>query len=334
MDSRERVIRTVEFRDPDRLPIFYGILPAALLRHGQALRDLLDEFPNDFGFDAGSVSSDLGPAYSEGTHKDEWGTVWRVEQAGMIGIVQDVPLPDWDQMDSLVFPPLPGWSSENTQAGSQVAPRDWYAFGWGFALFERLQQLRGYENLLMDIASDDPRLHNLMDRLVDWYLNGLEGSLGMGVDGVHFADDWGTQTALMISPASWRRIFKPRYARMFKPVKDAGKHVWFHTDGYTRAIFEDLVEIGCDVINPQHTIMDVEEIGRSLAGRVAFRTDFDRQHIIPHGTRQEVCDHVKHTIECLCNRHGGAVLHGEIGPDVPLPNVRWMLEASLEFGEL
>jgi hypothetical protein len=32
-----------------------------------------------------------------------------------------------------------------------------------------------------------------------------------GVDGVSFMDDWGSQTALLISPEMWRRLFKPLY---------------------------------------------------------------------------------------------------------------------------
>jgi uroporphyrinogen decarboxylase len=30
-------------------------------------------------------------------------------------------------------------------------------------------------------------------------------------DAVAFFDDWGTQNGMIISPAAWRRFFKPRY---------------------------------------------------------------------------------------------------------------------------
>lgn len=330
MNSRERVIRAIEFRRPDRLPIFYGLLPSAFLAHGQALRDLLSEFPNDFGVDPQAVCRELDQRHSPGTYTDEWGTTWQVEQAGMIGIVKGVPLESWDDLAHYELPPQPTVGSRPESPDS----RSHYAFGWGITFFERLQQLRGFENLMVDLASGEPRLHELMDRIVDWYLDGVGPFLGPNSDGVHFADDWGTQRALMISPASWDAWFKPRYARMFKPAKDAGKHVWFHTDGYTLPIFESLKEIGCDVVNPQHTIIGVHEIGSRFAGRLAFRTDFDRQHILPHGTRQQIRDHVKETIDALATPEGGVILHGEIAGDVPLSNIRWMLEACVEFGRL
>lgn len=330
------MIRAVEFRGPDRFPMFHGVLPAAFLVHGQALRDLLCEFPSDFGGDPQNAwKGELPPDYRVGTHTDAWGTVWQVEQEGMIGIVKDYPIKSWDDADRLKFPPVPGdevWEAHRKEMSRP--DRDYYAFGWGVPYFERLQQLRGYENLMMDLATDEPALHKLMDRMVDWYVEGAEKSVQTGCDGIHFSDDWGTQSALMISPDAWRKWFKPRYARMFEPAKRAGKHVWFHTDGYTLPIFSELKDIGCDVINPQQTIIGIEEVGQKWAGKLAFRTDFDRQHVLPHGTRQEIRDHVKRVIDNMGTPAGGLILHGEIAPDVPLENIRYMLEGCVEFGDL
>ena len=49
VNSRERVNRAIEFGNPDRVPVMHAVLPAAYFVHGQALVDLLNEFPNDFG---------------------------------------------------------------------------------------------------------------------------------------------------------------------------------------------------------------------------------------------------------------------------------------------
>ena len=52
-----------------------------------------------------------------------------------------------------------------------------------------------------------------------------------GFHGIHFADDWGTQTGLMISPGLWRQLFKPRYARQFAFAHSLGLHTWYHCCG-------------------------------------------------------------------------------------------------------
>ncbi len=44
------------------------------------------------------------------------------------------------------------------------------------------------------------------------------------VDAILIRDDWGTQNALMIRPATWRRVFKPAYRRIVE-ARDRGTAV-------------------------------------------------------------------------------------------------------------
>jgi len=149
---------------------------------------------------------------------------------------------------------------------------------------------------------------------------------------LHFADDWGAQHSLMIKPESWRRIFEPRYAEMFKRVKDAGKDVWYHSDGYINDIFGELIEIGVDVINCQVPVIGYDWIARNVRGKVTIRTDIDRQHIMPFGSPAQVKEEVQRTFEVCGNSKGGIVACGEIAPEVPLENIRALYEAFIEYG--
>lgn len=69
-----------------------------------------------------------------------------------------------------------------------------------------------------------------------------------------------------------------------------------------------------------------------IAGRVCLRQDMDRQHIIPHGTKQEIENHVKEIITLFGNHNGGLILHGEIGPDVPFENIQAIYQAFEKYG--
>ena len=42
MTPRERIVRAIEFRGPDRIPVHRAIFPGAFYRHGQKLADLLN----------------------------------------------------------------------------------------------------------------------------------------------------------------------------------------------------------------------------------------------------------------------------------------------------
>jgi uroporphyrinogen-III decarboxylase len=127
-------------------------------------------------------------------------------------------------------------------------------------------------------------------------------------------------------------VFLPVFKRMFEVVRAAGKHVHFHTDGTVRDIIGNLVDIRVTVLNIQHSVMDTKEIGRNFGGEVAFRSDVDCQNVLHRGARQEVFDLVREICERLETYDGGLIWHGEIEPDRPFENVRWMLEAFREIG--
>jgi uroporphyrinogen-III decarboxylase len=160
----------------------------------------------------------------------------------------------------------------------------------------------------------------------------IERSLRLGVDGIGFGDDWGTQTQLMISPRLWREFFKPRYKKMFDLIHSAGAHVYFHSDGMTLEIVPDLIEIGVDVLNPQFSCLDLKALAQISGGKVCIATDLDRQFVLPFGTPEEVREHVREVVKTLWHPHGGIIGRGEIGPDVPLENAEAMFQAFREFG--
>lgn len=83
-NSRERVSRAIRFRRPDRVPVSHAVLPAAQLKYGAALNDILAEFRDDFGWDYQDdiPLKEFSPQYRPGLNRDAFGTLWRVEWPG------------------------------------------------------------------------------------------------------------------------------------------------------------------------------------------------------------------------------------------------------------
>ena len=106
----------------------------------------------------------------------------------------------------------------------------------------------------------------------------------------------------------------------------------FYTDGWVLEIIEDLIEIGVTVLNPQHACMGTPRVGQIAGGRVCIRTDIDRQWVIPYGTPEEVAAAVKEAIGAFGRFNGGVLLHGEIGPEVPLENIEALYSSFYEYG--
>jgi uroporphyrinogen decarboxylase len=332
MNSRERVRRAVHFGKPDRVPISHAVLPAAQLKYGGALDEILAEFRDDFGWDGldDLPYAKFPPQYKQGLNRDDFGTVWRVEWPGLCGIPVEWPIPDLDRYGEYVWPSIfaAGPPQGRQYSGHRAGYDDrWYARGGWFTYFEQLQQLRGMQNLMMDLAAEPPALLRLMDDLLDFNLRWIDRWLLLEYDGLHFGDDWGAQNSLLIRPALWRRFFKPRYAEMFRRVKAAGMDVWFHSDGFINDIVGDLIEIGVDVLNFQIAVVGHGWTEDNVRGRIAVRTDIDRQSVLPFGTPAQVRDEVARTFAACGTSDGGVIACGEIGPDVPLANIRALYEA-------
>ena len=188
------------------------------------------------------------------------------------------------------------------------------------------------ENFFIDIAGESKEFYRLLDDMLAFNLRWIDKWTKREYDGLHFADDWGDQRGLMIQPDRWRRIFKPRYAEMFRRVHAAGMDVWFHADGRVNDIVGDLIEIGVDVINCQTAVVGHDWIAANARGKIAFRTDIDRQRVLPFGSAAQVKEEVHRTFEACGTPRGGLVACGEVGPDAPLENIRAMYAAFREYG--
>jgi uroporphyrinogen decarboxylase len=146
------------------------------------------------------------------------------------------------------------------------------------------------------------------------------------VDGIGFMDDWGSQDHLLISPAQWRRIFKPLYADYVRLAHAAGKKAFMHSDGHILAIYEDLIEIGVDAINSQLFCMDLAELGRRSAGRITFWGEIDRQRVLPAESPEVARAAVQEVVTHLYRPEGGVIAQFELGGGARLANADAIFE--------
>ena len=336
MDSRERVIRAIQFQKPDNPPISHAILPSAQYRYGEKLAEIINSFHEDFGWHLlpDLPRETLPPMYKSGKHIDDWGTLWYVTEEGRCGIPVGYPIkPDLSDYNDFKWPDVftAGVPKYRLYSGHMAGKSEnYYARGGWIVFFEQMQQLFGFENLLIALTLEIPEVYRLRDDLLKFNLAWLDNWFESDYQGLHFADDWGSQSNLLIPPDLWRSFFKPVYKEMFSKVKSRGLHVWYHSDGNILEIIPDFIELGVDVINCQASVMDMNELGK-FAGKIAFRTDIDRQKVLPFVTPVKVKDYVFNLFHQLGTPKGGIIACGEISEDVPLENIKAMYEAFTEF---
>ena len=325
MTSRERVIRTLNFQPVDRTPRDLWALPGVNLYRKQELEHVKKLYPSDFsGPDIkwGESSRKKGIKGEIGFWTDDWGCVRETRTAGVGGEIVLPPLKCWDSFDNY----QPPWEVINNSDFSNankscVNAEKFMMIGSGVTVFHRMQFLRGSENLYMDLAYGTKEIYKLREMIHEYNLKTIELCANTDADAVQFLDDWGTQTSMIISPEMWREIFKPLYRDYCDILKNKGKFIFYHSDGFIEPIYPDLIELGINAINSQLFCMNIEELGMKYAGKIVFWGEIDRQHVLPFGTPNEVAAAIRRVAAALRFNGSGVIAQCEWGVNDPVENI-------------
>ena len=201
--------------------------------------------------------------------------------------------------------------------------------------------MRGFEDAFSDLANNPDLACRIMDRVLEmkvaYWGRALE-ILGDSVDVVQEADDFAGQTGLLLSPATYRRLAKPRHKRLFDFIHSRTKaKIFFHSCGSVRKVIPDLIEAGVDILNPVQvsaTGMDSAELKREYGKDLVFwGGGVDTQRVLGGGTPQEVREEVRRRVTDL-KPGGGFVFNTvhNIQGNVPAENLVAMWEAFREHG--
>jgi hypothetical protein len=336
MTGRERVRATLLFDRPDRVPRDLWSLRYVNLFQQDELDRLKAKYPMDIS------SSQPSPGWDEkvvqatakaGSYIDDWGSVWRVGEPGVVGEVWKPTLKEWSGLKSFRAPWRLIEQRDKAFVDAACESSDKFMLSDVTARpFERLQFLRGSENLFYDIGEDREEMHKLLTLLHEFYLSDIAWWCSTKVDAVFFMDDWGSNRSLLIDPKTWRKLFKPLYREYCDIIHAAGKFAFFHSDGNTEAIFGDLVEIGIDAINSQLFCMDIEGLAEKYRGRITFWGEIDHRTVLPFGTEEEVRRAVVRVKSALGGGKGGVVAQCEWGKNNPARNIEAVFQAWSESG--
>ena len=337
--ERENYLRCLEFRYPEWIPIQFALMTSVWLRYGPDLEALVLRHPALFaGYKRGDYLAQLTGLFSTANEyfRDDWGCLWHNTQPGILGQVTEHPLADWAALASF-RPPDPGEQIDWRRRRDQTAERrrqglltqGGYDMTQG-GFFDRLQFLRGLENLLIDFATEPPELWRLIEMVLQYNREHTRRWLDMGVDQVCFHGDIGTQRGLLFSPATFRKYLKPAYQELFSLCRRAGAHVRYSSDGCLLPIVDDLIECGATLHDPQVRANPLPEIARAYKGKLCALVDIDQQ-MLPFCTPEEIRRQIKEVVETIGSPEGGLMIYAIPSADVPLANIEALCTAWEEF---
>lgn len=343
--NKDNYLRAARFERPDSIPMTFAISNACWHHYPQeALVELMATHPLLF---PGFVPPKLPytPAYhpvsrKDAPYRDDFGCLWQTADDGITGTVVGHPLADWSALEGFV-PPDPAvssglgpmdWAAEARRLASQRAAGQLCAGGLRHGhTFLQLSDLRGYQNLLFDMADEEERLWQLIDLVEAFNLSIVQRYLALGVDQMSYAEDLGMQSGPMLSPAAFRKYIKPSYLRLMRPALEQGVLVHMHSDGDIRLLVDDLIEDGVQIINLQDLVNGVDWIAQKFKGRLCVELDIDRQSVTAFGTPRQVDEMILNEVRTLGDRQGGLMMIYGLYPGIPLENAKALMDAMEKY---
>ena len=267
---------------------------------------------------------------ADGTYRDCLGCTWEM---GSIHHLVDWPLHE-PAMGGYRLPDLrpyfdahlhPQWPQDLARTQDQFR-----LIGHSFGLFERAWSLRGFENFLMDLIDHQRFAETLLDHLTEWFIQSVDLMAAAPVDAIMLTDDHAAQRGLLMGEERWRRLFKPRWKRIFDRVHHYGMYTILHMCGDTSAVVPDLIEVGLDCMEScQPECMDIYRLKRTYGHTLRFWGGLGAQQVLPFGTAGQVCQETRR-LKLELGQGGGYLLAGAkgLGEEVPVENIAAYLEEA------
>jgi uroporphyrinogen decarboxylase len=315
MDSREIITRRLNHLGTEITPYTVEFEPLLYQRLTEYYKDENWEKKKLRQFTCCHLTVDTIQMRTVDAHysRDAYGALWRMDRKPWH--LEKPPLDepafdgyDFPSADKFVNPVL---ADKPEAIQKYEADHERYriiAMGWG--VFEMTWRIRGFENALTDMLTDEEFYAELARKLTDNYVAMLKACEDVPADAYLFGDDWGDQRGIIVGKERWRKFIKPCWERIYREVHRQGKKVVHHSCGSIADIYDDLAEIGMDChesVQPEASGMAPEVIKEKWGNKMSFWGCLGSQGILHFGSPAEITAEIKR-LHRLFKDDGGYVL--------------------------
>jgi uroporphyrinogen decarboxylase len=345
MNSRQRVLTTLNLKQADRTPADYKAEPEVnerMIRHFGVddyeglLRRLDVDVRRLHPRQIASFDKDLG----EGVVEDYWGIRSTHLQASHGSYDMHVHNPLWDA-ENLVDMERHNWPTPDIFDYSGMKEqaekaKDYLVMYEGADLFTRPCILRNMENVMIDMMERPDMAHYLFDKFTAFYCEDVTRAFEATDGKIDLFCEWsdyGTQRGLLFSVEIFNEFVAPYLKRLIDTVHSCGGKFMLHSCGAIRLLIPRLIELGIDALDPIQvaaTGMIPSELKQEFGDRLVFHGGVCTQHTLPHGSVSDVREAVIDRVATL-GKGGGYILASshDISADTPTENILAMYDPTL-----
>ena len=353
MNSKERVLAAFHHQVSDRVPINYLANPGIDLKLKQhfhlapddqeGLAEVLQvDFRNLEAPYCGPVLHPVDPA--KGIITDLWGDRMRWVEHESGGYWDFCEFPLQDATEEMVAEwPMPS-PDDFDYSNIAEACRRYRGFAVsagnpGMAdVINSNGRIRGMEQTLIDLVTDDPAGALLTRRRTQIQLEVLRRTLEAAKGGIDFlwiGEDLGTQIAPMVSLETYRTQLKPIHESYIALAKSFDIPVMVHSCGSSSWVFPEWIEMGVSVVDtlqPEAAAMEPRYLKETFGNDLAFHGCISTAGALTFGTPDEVRRVCRETLEIMTPGGGYCFAPTHMIQDnTPLENVLTMYRTAQEF---
>ena len=259
MNSRERVITSLNHKHPDRIPLdlgssfVTGISKDAYINlmnylkkdigeieFSDTLQQLVipkEELLIELGVDVRGLIPNIvrkKPIIEKSGESeyftDEWGVTWEKPQGSLYFNLVKSPLSGDIDINDVDNFPWPDTGNIKLIEGLEEKAKKFYDDGYAVILesvcagiFEMSCRIRGTQDFLIDLVVNPDLACKIMDKFVELKMRFYEmvaQNLGNYIQFIREGDDIAGQESLMVSINMYRNLIKPRHEKIFKYQKE------------------------------------------------------------------------------------------------------------------
>lgn len=286
MTRQERVVNAIEFKNPDRAPV-WALGPSI------GLSDIL--------------TYDLSLPDPNNPKLSEWSFPRLRRRAGGWTVPEQPTLEKWKEVDAFHIPRLDFTRRFGRMEEARRVCGDRYRLArFGLSGFSVYTALRGHTLATEDYLRDPDRFTELMLRIMDFESSMFEFVKRVGFDGVEFTDNWRLTPQSNMTLSLWRVMMRPLYQRQIELARRYNLHVWFTLSMEDAEFFPDLIELGANVLRVEHPgQVEPAQFGRNLYGRVCLATRLDELYD-PKDLKGSA-DDIRASYDCFRTPNGGFI---------------------------
>jgi len=358
---KERVMKTLNFEEPDRVPLDFsgdGAFIDKLYSHFKIKEkkgvstplvscpdpQILEALGCDFRMVAPEYTGPPLKRYEDGTWINLFGVMRKPQKCdeSMYYAYEGTPLKGKTLQEVEDHPwPDPDWFDYNSIV-SQCKEYGDYAIVTGYPgnvdFLNKAGTLYGIEDTLKGMLRKDPVLFKIFDKLSDFFYEYnrriFEAGMGM-IDIAYYGDDYGSQHSPIISPEMYRTILRPRWERHIACARSYGLKIMQHSCGSVGKLIPSLLDTGIeilDVVQPDIAGMKLEELKRDFGKKLTFHGALCIQKVVPCLPVDKVCRQVERVLSIMAPG-GGFILAptNKVPVETPVENLLAAYETAVNY---